>query len=644
MNPAGKEDELLGMTESITRRDFLNGLLVGAGATLIQPGASAAGRILERLQQEAVNPWTGYGGVGDYAESNGNTWEVMQAAHSIRDGSADLLIGQAIDTGETYDLVVVGGGLSGLGAAYGFRQRAGAGGGCLILDNHPIFGGEAKRNEFVVDGIRLVGPQGSNDFGIMPRSNDRVAQIYHEIGLPTELEYREWAGDSKHLEFSRDNYLHQLWFDRFPSHGFFFSGASGSGWMADPWENDLAGTPFTAEEREDLLRWRSDARQYYKGDDQNRWLDSMTYREYLENIMGLGPSVARYVDPVVAAAIGLGSDVTSAYGAYQISLPGFQALPRPRRISSTRLSDLPAASGNSFPGGNSGIARHFIKALIPDAIGGSASTPDIINGAVNFAALDRDGAPIRYRPSATVLRVEPEPVRGDSRPVVVTYSNGESAYRVKARGVVMAGGGWTSKHIVADLPSEYRQAYSAFPRAPMLVVNVALANWRFLYELGFTACRWFDGFGFTCNIRKPMLVGGVGPPLDPDKPIVLTFYVPFVYPGRPVEEQTALGREELLSKSYRDYERIIRRQLVTLFESGGFDPKRDIAGIVLNRWGHAYVCPTPGFYFGREGKPAPRDIIRQPFGQVAFANSELRGHQSWVGAVREGLRAADQVM
>jgi spermidine dehydrogenase len=137
-----------------------------------------------------------------------------------------------------------------------------------------------------------------------------------------------------------------------------------------------------------------------------------------------------------------------------------------------------------------------------------------------------------------------------------------------------------------------------------------------------------------------MIVGDYQPPLDPDKPALITFYVPFYYPGHTVHEQGVKGRTELLSTSYADYEQKIKKQMTKLFGKAGFDPEKDIAGIILNRWGHAYVNPQPGFYFGRDGQPAPRSAIRRRFGRIAFGHSELNGHQHWLGAVEEGIRSA----
>src|SRR5690606_32277302 len=186
-----------------------------------------------------------------------------------------------------------------------------------------------------------------------------------------------------------------------------------------------------------------------------------------------------------------------------------------------------------------------------------------------------------------------------------------------------------------------------FIHAPVLMVNVGLTNWRAMAKLGISAARWFDGvgesFGFSCNIRQPMIIGDYQPPLDPDRPTVLNFHVPFFYPGMDPKAQGIRGRMEMLMTSYADFERRIRKHLVALFGRAGFDPKRDVAAIILNRWGHAYVCPTPGFYFGRDGKPAARDVIRQGYGRVAFAHAELHGNQHWGPAAMEGRRAALQL-
>jgi len=248
----------------------------------------------------------------------------------------------------------------------------------------------------------------------------------------------------------------------------------------------------------------------------------------------------------------------------------------------------PHLKRQSFPGGNSGYARYFVKTLIPTAIAGERRFDDIITGRIDFAALDREGQPLRMRLSSTVIGVRHDREPERSEHVDLVYVRAGETRVVKAKAVVMATGGWINKHIVKDLPAKYRAAYQKFVHAPFLVANVALNNWRFMEKLGITAAIWEkdDGdFGYTCNLRRPMLVGRHQPLLNPNRPAVLSFYTPFHSPGIPIPAQVSKGRAELLFTSYAEYEKKIIRQMVKLFGAAGFDASKDIAGIILNRWG-----------------------------------------------------------
>ncbi len=641
-------DRELGIDASITRRDFLNGALLGAGAMLLDLSAPAF------LLGQRNPDWDGYGGVGDYARSNGNTWEVMHAAHEVRDGAYDKSSGNVVETGETYDLVIVGGGISGLMAALKFLKNHKTGQKCLVLENHPIFGGEAKQNEFRVNGERLIGPQGSNAFVVPPLHREPTHGIHEEmaaaqeeayttLGIPREFEHQTWDPKFKPMDFARDNYAFLLWADRSPNNGFFFDEAQGvkPHWAHDIWANDLKDTPFSDKVKRDLLLWRNSRQRYYAGEDFERWLDTMNYRDYIEKVMKLDRGVTRYADPIIASGIGAGCDGWSAYHAFNIGMPGFLGFTPGRQDVPVKLDEMPWLT---FPGGNSGIARYFLKYLIPESIEGGKDLTSVITQSVNFEALDRPQKDVRVRVGCTVARVEHEGRPESSKYVSILYAKNGHAYHLRARAVVMASGSWINQYVVRDMPQEQKAACKTFPRNPVLSVNVAVTNWRFLYNLGLTACRWFDGFGFSCNIRRPMIMDNYKPPLDPDKPTLVTFYMAFYYPDLPIAEQGNKGREELLSASYLDLERKIRAQMQKMFRMGGFDAKRDIAGIILNRWGHAYAISPPGTFFGTDGKPPVRDILKQRFGRISFGHSEQIGSQHWPGAAAEGGRAAVQAM
>jgi spermidine dehydrogenase len=361
-------------------------------------------------------------------------------------------------------------------------------------------------------------------------------------------------------------------------------------------------------------------------------LDSITLEDHLME-QGLSrETIRRFMTPGEGGGFGLGPDALSGYCAY-----AFDAL--------HALDDSPETGWHAFPGGNAGIARHMVKTLIPDAISGPRTLEAVCRNNVDFTALDRPGQAARIRLRATVVRVEHDGEAEKSAFVWVTYTQDGRIYRLRARSVVMAGGCWSSKLVVRDLPATHRAAYDQFYRSPCMLANVAVRNWRFLYKLGFSSASWFEGLGSFTSVRKVPNFSTDAKTIGPDSPTVLTLKILYCYPGLPIQEQGNRGRAELLSTSFRDYERTIREQMTDMFSPSGFDAGRDIAGIILNRWGHAYVNPQPGFFFGKEGKPAPREILRgAPFGRIAFANTDLAGAMDHKSAVLEGHRAVGQLL
>ena len=138
-------DRYLGMDRPVTRRDFLNGAAIAIGATLVPRSLVGATSREEPQNRPGYDPPVETGLRGSHPGS-------FEIAHSLRDGTFWDRAGKPSDTGETYDLVVVGGGISGLAAAYFFREKAGKSSRILILENHDDFGGHAKRNEFHLGG------------------------------------------------------------------------------------------------------------------------------------------------------------------------------------------------------------------------------------------------------------------------------------------------------------------------------------------------------------------------------------------------------------------------------------------------------------------------------------------------------------
>src|SRR5580692_3842319 len=515
------EKRALGLSTAMTRRDFVGATLIGSGALLL--GAPPPSRA-QGLSAE----FNGYAGIGDYARSNGNIASVVNAAHGIRDGLYEAKIDAAAAVDETYDLIVVGGGFSGIIAAYEFR-KARPNARCLVLDNHPIFGGEAKQNQMLVEGVTLTGPQGSNGT-VIPRKDNtyaHVEKLWDDVGLPRDYDFADPTGAGAHLKYAADHYEPMYWAEDSVSLGYFFDTpfAQRRAWVVNPWSDNLRRAPLPEATRESWLKWKHAAKLKH-GDEAatDRWLDSMSYGDLIVRELGLSKDVFRLSDPLVATAdYGVSSDAISAYGAKLLGLPGTDE----NAISSGAFS---------FPGGNAAILRHIVKSLLPDAITGSRSFADVLYAQIDFAALDRpQNTRIRLGATAVAVRHAGEPEKSES--VTVTYAVDGRLERVTGQAAIVAAGGWITRHIVRDLPPSYVAAYAQFHHGSILVANVAVRNWKAFAKLGISAAHWFDGFGFFVNVRQPMKVDGVPMPLDPSKPAMLTLYVGFPQTGVPLDLQ-----------------------------------------------------------------------------------------------------------
>jgi spermidine dehydrogenase len=600
------DEDALGMNAGITRRDFLGSTLLASGALLLE--GIAPDELLT-----GGDEFSGYGGVGEYSRSNGNTLEVLLAGHKMRDGAYDPLPADAVDTGETYDCVIVGGGISGLAAALFFLRHAGPGKSVLIL-------------------IYLV-----------PYPHSFIARFYNSIGLHTpRLQYQKWAGAEPEMVLGRTPY-DSAGLNR-GQYGFWFGAKFGRGdglWLLDPIGKQMQGAPVAETTRKELQRWFSGKAAEetkfdlpkYEGDAPSRRLDSMSLEQhYIEHFGVTQETIRTFLSPVEGGGSGLGPDALSAYCDYAADL----------------LHPFEDGSGEAvqmFPGGNTTIARLILKTLIPQSIDGAASVEAVTRGPVKFDALDSPREPARIRLSSTTVSVRHDGDPAKAENLSVAYVRDGKVFRVKARSAIMAGGSWTTKHIVKDLPEEQRKAYSQFYRSPCMMANVALRNWRFLHKMGISGCRWFEGVGNYMDVCRQAVVGINDAEISPDSPVVLAVKVLYSYPGISTEEQGHRGRAEMLSTSFRDYERRFREQFTAMFGAAGFDARRDIAGIVLNRWGHAYLSPQPGFFFGKDGQPAPRETLRSaPFGRIAFANTDLAGAMDHRYSILEAQRAVNQLL
>ena len=643
-------DRDLGMRRRIHRRDFLNGIALTAGAALgsqMLPGFETE-HVAETSPDYYPPALTGLRG------SHQGSFEV---AHQVRDGAFWKEAGTPVDTGETYDLVVVGGGISGLAAAHYFRKAAGARAKILILDNHDDFGGHAKRNEFQFAGRTLLGYGGT--FSIeSPAPYSTVAKgLIHELGI--DVEALQPAFDRKLYQslglrpavfFDKETFGDdRLVFD--PKHSRDVEAGQAAS-VADPWKDFMESAPLTEAAKRDIRGIYETQTDYYPGlssAEKKARLARISYARFLTEVAGLDPQVVTYFQARPHSLFGLGIDAVSAQDAWGLGLPGFNGMKlEPGPGPGMNRDCIPNEEAEKyffhFPDGNASIARLLVRKLIPQAIPGHP-LKDLLAAKARYGRLDDRHSPVRIRLNSTAVRVRHEGDPQSARFVEILYVKGGKLFRVRTGQCVLACWNMVIPYICPELPGKQREALAWEPKVPIVYTNVALRNWTSWQKLGINSIYAPASYHVHANLDVPVSLGPYHCPRKPAEPIVVHMMRTPCQPGLPARDQHRAGRIELFQTSFETFERNIRDQLARSLGAGGFDPARDIAAITVNRWPHGYAYEYNSLFdrFWLEGGELPCMVARQPFGRLAIANADAGAYAYTDGAIDQAWRAIQEL-
>ncbi len=619
------------MDRPITRRDFLDGVALTIGGTALGAfGLPAAAQ--EAGVDAAVYPPSG-------TSLRGQTDAAQNVMHAIRDGSFWAANPAVAETGETYDLVVVGAGISGLAAAFLWRQQRPEAR-ILIIDPLDDFGGHAKRNEFTTsEGRLLIGYGGSQSMQTPSYFSAAVTQLLSDVGIePARFE----------------EFYDQAWSDdRGLSSAVFFDAATWgvdklvvrAGETAD-WVNQ---TPMTDKAKADLIELIDAPRDYLPGVTPEARLDLLariTYKQFLLDHVKADPQVVDYFQNSTAGYFGVGIDATTALDARGNWNPGFDGMDLGEMVSkyhspSGRLAFTdPDAYIYHFPDGNAGIARALVRAMIPNALGGS-TMEDLATARVDYAALDLADNPVRLRLKSTVVKVAHDGDPATAEGVRVTYAGVEGGLAtVRAGHVILACWHRVIPYLTDELDETQIAALNDQQKVPLIYTNVQLRNWKALDELKIDGVRARGNFWSGFEIDFPVSMGDYRFADTPDDPVILHLSKVLVEPGLPSREQALSGKRQLVSLSFEEMERSIRDLLARALAGTSFDPAADIEGITCNRWSHGYAYeymrPWDGFW---PDGPLPIDTARQPWGRIAIANSDSGAYAYAHSAIDQAVRA-----
>jgi spermidine dehydrogenase len=650
-------DRLLGMDQPITRRDFLNGIAIGAtaaasgpllAASLSDPATVAAPGVAPGFAPGAAQPPAAAQDMPGYYPPlltglRGNHPGSFEDAHALRDGRTWP---PATDTGEEFDLIVVGAGISGLAAAHFYRAHTKADSRILILDNHDDFGGHAKRNEFNLDGRLNLLNGGTLEID-SPRPYGPIA-----AGLMTTLgiDVEKLAKKTQNLEFYEHLGLQTgVFFDRET----FGADQLATGLGRVPLREFLARAPLSAAARETIVQIEEGKVDYLPGldsDAKKQRLSRMSYEAFLRDLVHAQPAVLHFYHARTMGEWGVGTDAVSALDCWGFGFPGFQGM-NLAKGSIPRMGYTPAGyadTGGSyrlhFPDGNATIARLLVRNLIPNAVPGN-SAEDVVTARVNYAELDRVGTPLRLRLNSIAIRARHLGDPQSARRVEITYLRGGRPFTARARGAVLACYNMMIPYLCPELPPAQKDALHRLVKTPLVYTSVALRNRQAFDALKVHRVYAPTGYHTYFHLNPHVDIGRYESPKSANDPILVHMVRTPCKPGLPEHEQNRAGRAELLSTPFETFERNIREQLARTLRKGGFDPARDITAITVNRWPHGYA-PEYNPLFDPDVPEAQRPHVvgRTQFGRIAIANSDSGGAAYTDSAINQGHRSVMELL
>jgi spermidine dehydrogenase len=604
----------------ITRRDFLNGTQVALGASLLSPWTRAFGTLPAAFELPA-----GYYPPGETGlrGSHDGSWEVMHGVAGGKRWSAG-----AAD--EKYDLVVVGGGISGLSAAYFYLQKK-PDARILVLDNHDDFGGHAKRNEFMIDDRVRIGYGGTESIDTPSAYPEAARTLLQDLGIRLDVFYEAFdasvytkLGLSKGILFDDKSFTARRLV---------------VGYGSRPWEEFAAEAPLTDAARRDFVRLQTSQRDYLPNlppAEKSELLHRTSYEVFLRDMARVDPQVIEIYRRWGMSfwCVGIDEIPASSVLSYD-GMPGLEhTLPR-----EGNRGDDPYIF--HFPDGNATVARLLVRALIPEALPGNTQE-DSIRARLDYGKLDRAGQRVRIRLNSTAVQAVHTP---DGREVDVVFVRAGKAHAVRARDCIMACYNSAIPYLCPELPEAQKNGLAYGTKVPLTYVKVCVPNWRPFAELGLDYVYYTNDFYKQVELDFPVSIGGYSAASSPDDPMILHMcYVPFL-PDIQGPAQWQAAREIMLGMEFSTFESHVRDQLDQALGSAGFDAARDIHAITVNRWPHGYAYDPHMLWEPEWASEAekPWVIGRQPLGRIKIANSDAAAAASTDPAIMEAWRAVAEI-
>ena len=649
---------------SITRRDFINGVSYGLAASVAP---------IDFLNAKNIDPFK-------YPPAlmgiRGNHPGSFDHAHRLALAGGNFLE-EVTDLGESNDLIVVGGGISGLSAAYFYQERTASNQNILILDNHDDFGGHAKRNEFQVDGREMLTYGGSQSIESPSYYEEVSKKLMVDLGIDFQkfytaydFDYFKNRGLTSSFFFNKETYGENKIVRNVPNYRYDINHKNNT--KPENIKKVVKEMPISDKSKDEFARLFLDKTDFFPEmalEEKFYHLENMSYEEYLRKYHKVGDEVVGLFHTMLWSLWGVGTESIPAFGAFSDGLPGFSGLgfteeedtTEPENemydistydetiegfMSKNEVSDEPYIF--HFPDGNATIARLLVRKMIPNAISGS-TMEDIVTAKADYSQLDLPDQNTRIRLDSTVISV-----KNVNDGVEVIYVNQGKLYKVSGKKCILACYNGIIPELCPELPKKQKEALKYNVKVPLVWIQVAMKNWHMFANKGISRAISPNSFFNNMYIDFPVSIGDYQYPQTFDEPVVfLLNHVPTrPYEGLTNREQHRKGRYDILKLSFQDYEDKIIDHLSAMF--GSDFKEEDLAGITVNRWAHGYSYEynslfDNAFFDGRmpdsmNNEQYPHVMGRKPIGNISIANSDSGGSAYVDAAIVQADRAVNELL
>ena len=617
----------------ITRRDFLNGvaITIAAGMTPLQ--------LLQAAPDGRYYPPALTGLRGSHAGS-------FEVAHQMG-WEKKVFDTEKLPITEDYDLVVVGGGLSGLSAAWFYREKHPKAK-ILILENHDDFGGHAKRNEFQAGGRMIIGYGGSEAFQSPNHLYSKeVNGLLKKLGVNIkrfetafDRQFYPGLGLSRGVFFDKENFGEDKLVTGDPT-PMVADDIAPDQLNARSLQDFINDFPLPAADRQALIELHTAPKDYLPGksaEEKADYLAVTSYRDFLLKNVGLSEGAVKYFQSRTNDFMALSIDAVASSDAYSVGFPGFAGM-NLAPISEEAAAEMEEPYIYHFPDGNASVARLLVRSLIPGVAPGH-TMEDIVLAPFDYAKLDQPKASVRVRLNSTAVSV-----RNVGDGVHVGYSRGGQLAQVRGKRCILACYNMMIPYLLKDLPAPQAHALSQNVKYPLVYTKVVIRNWQSFQKLGvheiYAATQPYS----RIKLDYPVSMGGYDHPRDPTQPIGLHMvYVPTSpNSGMNARDQARAGRGKLYGQTFEQLEAQLRDQLQRMLGPGGFNHERDILAITVNRWSHGYASFSNSLFDDADESEAWMTLAKKPLGHVSIANSDAAWSAYAHAAIDEAFRAVGEV-